>query len=99
MAQANTGTGGTTGTMGRTGGQGQTGTPDVTYNLISVLYHALQGAETYEQYIQDAQQSGNQELAQFFREVQQEDARRAQRGRELLSRCLQQGRGNQRMSQ
>jgi hypothetical protein len=99
MAQANIGTTGGTGTTTRAGGQGGAGTPDVTYNLISILYHALQGAETYEQYINDAQQSGNQDLAQFFREVQQEDARRAQRGRELLTRCLQQGQGNQRMSQ
>ncbi|HZQ61197.1 MAG TPA: hypothetical protein VFC24_07605 [Casimicrobiaceae bacterium] len=98
MAQAHTGTGTQSGTAGRTGGQGQTGTPDVTYNLISILYHALQGAETYEQYIQDAQQGGDQELAQFFRDVQQEDERRATRGRQLLARCLQGG-GNQRMSQ
>jgi len=99
MAQANTGSTGGTGTISRTGAQNATGTPDATYNLISILYHALQGAETYEQYIRDAQQSGNNDLAQFFREVQQEDARRAQRGRELLARCLQQGQGNQRMSQ
>ena len=26
-----------------------TGTRDTTYNLVSVLYHALQGAETYEE--------------------------------------------------
>ena len=86
MAQANTGSTGGTGTISRTGAQNATGTPDATYNLISILYHALQGAETYEQYIRDAQQSGNNDLAQFFREVQQEDARRAQRGRELLAR-------------
>ena len=88
MAQANTGS---TGNMSRTGAQNATGTPDATYNLISILYHALQGAETYEQYIRDAQQRGNNDLAQFFQEVQQQDARRAQRGRELLARCLQQG--------
>ena len=98
MAQTNIGAGSGTGVSGRTSGQAQTGTPDVTYDLISVLYHALQGAQTYEQYIQDAQQSGNQELVQFFRDVQQEDERRAQRGRELLTR-VQQGQGNQRMSQ
>lgn len=27
-----------------------TGTRDVTYDLISVIYHALQGAETYQMY-------------------------------------------------
>lgn len=36
-------------------GTGNTGTRDETYDLVSILYHALQGAETYDQYIQDAQ--------------------------------------------
>jgi hypothetical protein len=27
---------------------GNTGTSNPTYNLVSVLYHALQGAENYE---------------------------------------------------
>ncbi len=30
-----------------------TGTQDTTYNLLSILYHALQGAETYEVYINE----------------------------------------------
>ncbi|MDQ6619390.1 MAG: hypothetical protein M3Z31_06790 [Pseudomonadota bacterium] len=96
MTQSNVGMGAGSGAGSSTT---QTGTPDVTYDLISVIYHALQGAETYGKYIQDAQQGGNQEVAQFLREVQQENERRATRGRELLARCLQQGQGNQRMSQ
>ena len=60
-----------------------TGTKDEQYSLISVLYHTLQGAGTYEQYIHDAQQAGDQELAQFLREVQAEDWRRAERAKEL----------------
>jgi rubrerythrin len=68
-----------------------TGTRDVHYNLISVLYHTLQGAETATQYISDAEESGDQDLAQFFREVQQEDRRRAERAKELLGRRLSQG--------
>ena len=42
-----------------------TGTNNSTYNLVSVLYHALQGADLYEQYASDA--SGDQDLAGFFR--------------------------------
>lgn len=34
--------------------EGNTGTDDNLYNLVSVLYHALQGAETYDKYISDA---------------------------------------------
>jgi hypothetical protein len=75
--------------------QGDTGTRDITYNLISVVYHALQGAETTALYIADAEQEGNQELASFFREAKEEYERRADRAKQLLTAHLtgQQGRG------
>ncbi len=65
---------------------GSTGTRDVTYNLVSILYHSLQGAETHDQYIQDAEQSGDQELAQFFREVKDRNKQTADRAKQLLAR-------------
>ena len=65
-----------------------TGAQDKTYNLVSILYHALQGAETYQQYIRDAEQNGDQDLAQFFREVQEEERRRAERAKQLLGQRL-----------
>lgn len=70
---------------------GNTGTRDVTYNLVSILYHALQGAETYDQYIRDAEQGGDQDLAQFFRDVKQQNKQRADRTKQLLARRLNQG--------
>jgi rubrerythrin len=68
-----------------------TGTHDVHYNLISVLYHTLQGAETSMQYVSDAEKSGDEEVARFFREVQEEDRRRAERAKALLGQRLSQG--------
>lgn len=65
-----------------------TGTRDVHYNLISILYHTLQGAETYAQYLKDAEQAGDQELMSFFREVQEEDRQRAERAKMLLRQRL-----------
>lgn len=65
--------------------QGETGTRDITYDLISTAYHLLQGAETVTAYIQDAEQEGNQELAQFFRETKDEYTRRADRAKQLLA--------------
>ncbi|HXH11446.1 MAG TPA: hypothetical protein VNP04_16990 [Alphaproteobacteria bacterium] len=65
-----------------------TGTRDVHYNLISVLYHTLQGAETCVQYCKDAEQAGDQELASFFRDVQEEDRQRAERAKMLLRQRL-----------
>ena len=75
--------------------QGDTGTRDVVYNLVSIVYHSLQGAETIDMYIRDAQQSGDHELAQFFTEVKQENTRRAQRAKALLPRYLGEGGGRQ----
>lgn len=74
-----------------TDSQGNTGTQDVHYNLVSILYHALQGAETHDQYIKDAEQGGNQDLAQFFRDVKEETQRRADRAKQLLAQNLSQG--------
>ena len=68
--------------------KGNTGTHDVTYNLVSIIYHALQGAETYDQYIADAEQGGDQDLAQFFRDVKEENSRRADRAKQLLAERL-----------
>jgi len=68
----------------------ETGTRDVTYNLVSVLYHALQGAETYLVYESDAEHSGDRELARFFREMAEEERRRADRAKELLAQRLAQ---------
>ncbi len=73
-----------------TTGDRVTGVRDEHYNLVSILYHALQGAETYDMYISDAESAGDQELAQFFRQVQEEERRRAARAKGLLGRKLTQ---------
>ncbi len=73
--------------------QGNTGTRDITYDLISTAYHLLQGAETVTQYIEDAEQEGNQELAQFFRETKDEYTRRADRAKQLLAKHTGQNQG------
>ena len=73
------------------GGQGDTGVSDPTYNLISILYHALQGAELYEQYAEDGERGGDREVAQFCREMQQEERRRADYAKRLLAQRLQRG--------
>ena len=46
-----------------------TNVSDKDYNVISVLYHALQGAETALKYEQDARQEGDNEIADFLRKV------------------------------
>jgi hypothetical protein len=51
-------------------GEQATGTRDEHYNLISVLYHALHGAENCEIYMADAEAADRVDLAAFFREAQ-----------------------------
>ncbi len=67
-----------------TNGEQVTGVSDSVFNLGSVFYHAAEGGQVYAKYIEDAEQEGDQELADFFREVQQQDAERAQRAKSLL---------------
>jgi hypothetical protein len=71
--------------------ESERGTSDEEYNLVSILYHALQGAETYLDYVEDAEESGDEELCRFFRDVQQEEARRAERAKQLLASRIDSG--------
>ena len=65
-------------------GEQTTGTRDEHYNLISVLYHALHGAENCETYALDAEAAGRDDLVTFFREAQVVQAGMAERAKELL---------------
>ena len=66
-------------------GQQSTGTSDPTYNIISVLYHALEGASTIDQYINDARQAGDEDLANYFEQVKQGYTRTSDQGKRLLA--------------
>jgi len=86
---ANTGDSGATAPSGVMSPQTQTaGSPadNLRYDLISTIYHAHKSASSIDQYIQDANQAGNNEAAQFFQSLAQDDLQRAQRAQELLSR-------------
>ncbi len=54
------------------------------YDLISVLHQTLEEAWKCETYCKDAEKAGDHALAQFFREVQLEQCRRAEQAKELL---------------
>ncbi len=65
-------------------GERTTGTRDEHYNLVSVLYHALQGADTCDHYAIDAEAAGHERLAGFFRETQGLHTEVAERAKEML---------------
>jgi rubrerythrin len=65
---------------------GETGFDDVTYDLVSVQYHSLKAGHDYGQYVRDADNAGQDEIAAFFRQVMEEDSQRAARCHEFLKR-------------
>jgi hypothetical protein len=65
-------------------GERTTGTRDEHYGLISVLYHALHGAENCEEYAVDAEAAGDDRLVAFFREAQATQNQLAERAKMLL---------------
>lgn len=65
-------------------GEQTTGTRDEHYDLVSVLYHALQGADTCNVYALDAEAAGDERLAVFFREASVVQTQLAERAKGML---------------
>ena len=68
---------------------GITGTPDKDYNIIWFTETCLSNALRLEVYAKDAERSGDNELAEFFRRAQGESRKGAEQGKELLAARLQ----------
>lgn len=69
-----------------------TGNQDEYRNLVRVLHNALQETDTCAGYALEAEASGNNRLADFFREVQKMHASIAERAEEMLgARCDEAG--------
>ena len=69
--------------MADEGGQ-ITGTKDKDYNIIWFVEQCLDNALRLETYIQDAEDAGDSELAEFFRRAQHESRKGGEQGKELL---------------
>jgi len=61
---------------------------DENYDLVSVLYHCLKAADACTQYVADAEDAGDDELAEFFENARELQNRLARQARALLSRRL-----------
>jgi hypothetical protein len=88
----------TGGGTGGDSGERATGTPNTIYDLSSVLFHALEGGASYDTYIEDAEREGDQELADFFRLVRDEDSARAHEAQTLLAERTPTAEGTGRMT-
>ena len=62
----------------------KSGSSDVMFDLISVQYHSLKAGHDYGQYVRDAENGGYSEVAEFFKQVMEEDSRRAAKCHEFL---------------
>ena len=65
-----------------------TGTKDKDYNIIWFVEQCLNNTLRLENYIQDAEQAGDSELADFFRRAQHESRKGGEQGKALLKSRL-----------
>lgn len=65
-----------------------TGTADKDYNIIWFTEACLSNALRMEQFVKDAQDQGDQELAEFFSKAQTESTKGAESGKRLLAQRL-----------
>ena len=65
-----------------------TGTKDKDYNIIWFTEQCLSNALRLEQYAEDADRDGDEELASFFRRAQKESQKGAEQGKEHLRKRL-----------
>ena len=69
----------------------QASTTDTTYNLISVIYHALQAVDTYHTYLRDADETGDSELSGMLQIAIEQQRDLSTKAKVLLSQRLGEG--------
>ncbi len=65
---------------------------DIVYDLVSIQYHALKGAETKDKYLKDAED--HDDVRSFFEQIAQQDADRAVKCHEFLAKLTKSGIGS-----
>ena len=65
-----------------------TGTKDKDYNIIWFVEACLSNTLRLENYIEDAEREGDNDLAEFFRRAQSESRKGAEQGKAMLAKRL-----------
>jgi len=65
-----------------------TGTKDKDYNLIWFTEQSLSNALRLEEYVQDAERDGDNDLAEFFRRAQGASRKGGEQGKEMLRKRI-----------
>ncbi len=71
-----------------TGGTPDSGTKDKNYDLITVTHLCLEHVWRLEQYAQDAEREGDEQLSKLFRRMQEHSRRGAEECKRLLRERL-----------
>ncbi|HEY9761784.1 MAG TPA: hypothetical protein V6D07_04625 [Trichocoleus sp.] len=71
-----------------TASKNTTGTENKQYDIVSILYHALEGAASCDQYIADARKAKDEEVVSFLEQTQEEYRRLAEQAKALLKARL-----------
>ncbi|MGQ1799097.1 hypothetical protein ACT4S5_18475 [Kocuria oceani] len=66
---------------------------DPNYDLIWALEASLHNVWKLETYIQDAEKAGDNELADWFRRIQENNRKAGEQGKKMLAQRLQQEAG------
>ncbi|MCF8062061.1 MAG: hypothetical protein K9M82_06055 [Deltaproteobacteria bacterium] len=61
---------------------------DKDYDLVSTLYHALQGVEKSDAYLLDAEKAGDQAVTAFFQETRQSYRDISEKAKALLAQRI-----------
>jgi hypothetical protein len=69
----------------------ESGTKDKNYDLITVTHLCLEHVWRLDQYAQDAERDGDQELAQLFRRMQEHSRKGGEECKRLLRDRLREG--------
>lgn len=71
--------------------EGRFGVSDVEYNIVTTLSNLLQAEDVLNRYAQDAEEAGESEVSQLFKEIEQTNNEFASRLRDRLKTVLDKG--------
>ncbi len=70
--------------------EGRFGVSDVEYNIVTTLSNLLQAEDVLNRYAKDAEEAGESEVSELFRELEQVNNQFASRLRDRLKTVLDQ---------
>ena len=64
---------------------------NTSYDLLTTLQSKLEGLNAYDKFIKDAQQAGDQDCANLFQQLKQQDTQSVEQLRSAIEQQVKQG--------